>query len=115
MLKKIAHVFYFLLSLQNQSRILRNCFSLMLHFASKQQSPELFIKWILRLWIQYKKINLKECDLPPGGFRNFRQLHARTFKRGSRIIATQCRAIFPSDGIIFHWGKIHKGNHYRPV
>ena len=66
-----------------------------------------FISRLAAKWFANNyKINLKESEVPKGGFKNIHELFTRKLKKDARIIEDNAEIVCPVDGVLTAFGEL---------
>jgi len=94
---------------QGSSRLVRLGLSKLVERLGRVERPRWAVRAYLHRWVRKHGIDLDDFEVPEGGYRNFRDFHARPLKAGAREIDRESRVVFPADGFILHHGPIEDG------
>lgn len=76
----------------------------------------LILKPVIGFYCRCFNVNLEETQIPPGGFRSFRDFFVRPLKEGSRPLAPGHKTwVSPCDGKIYNFGSLKGGQKIEQI
>jgi phosphatidylserine decarboxylase len=94
---------------QGSFRPFRLALSALIEVGARQGRPRWLVRRFIGAWVSRFDIDLGECVVPEGGFRTYREFHARGLRPEARPIDSASRVVFPADGFVLDHGRISEG------
>jgi phosphatidylserine decarboxylase len=94
---------------QGSFRPVRLALSALIELGARQERPRWLVQRFIGAWVSRFDIDLGECEVPEGGFRTYREFHARALRPEARPIDSASPVVFPADGFVLDHGRISGG------